>query len=491
MSTASLTGSGGRLLSSRRGPAALLGLAVLLAWALGRSVGNPLHLRLSLVVAFMVLALGLRFVDPDKLLVGLVIWLVSLGVVRRLLTQMGPSGPIDPLLLVAPFALAILVFHAAQHRAFDNPTRLSKAVGYLTLLLVLEALNPLQPSIVAGLVSLLFLLVPVGAFWIGRVMADRTLGTFLKLTVVSAVVTALYGLMQTLRGFPSWDVLWIRNNGYTALSVMGQTRPFATFSSASEYGVFLAAALVICLVLWSRPATLPLALGTVVFLAVALAFQSSRGAAMLALVALALIAAAWLRVPSALSLLFVALAMIGLVAGLRQLAPPTSRNAAASALLQHELSGLANPLNPDSSTLGLHYQQLTAGAGEAFRQPFGHGIAGITIAGAKFGGGSQGLESDAANVGVALGLPGLIAYAMVLVVGMRRAYNLAAVRRDALSLACLGILAVTLLQWLNGGQYAVAFLPWIALGWIDARSPDPVKSKAVVAHTGLEAAEPS
>jgi hypothetical protein len=29
------------------------------------------------------------------------------------------------------------------------------------------------------------------------------------------------------------------------------------------------------------------------------------------------------------------------------------------------------------------------------------------------------------------------------------------------------VLVITLLQWLNGGQYAVAFLVWLVLGWVD------------------------
>jgi hypothetical protein len=31
-------------------------------------------------------------------------------------------------------------------------------------------------------------------------------------------------------------------------------------------------------------------------------------------------------------------------------------------------------------------------------------------------------------------------------------------------------LGVTLLQWLNGGHYGVAFLPWLVLGWVERSS---------------------
>ena len=69
---------------------------------------------------------------------------------------------------------------------------------------------------------------------------------------------------------------------------------------------------------------------------------------------------------------------------------------------------------------------------------------------------------------VALGLPGLIAYLFVLVLGIRVVYRTACARRDPLALIALGIVTVTFLQWFNGGLYSVAFLPWLAMGWADS-----------------------
>jgi hypothetical protein len=68
---------------------------------------------------------------------------------------------------------------------------------------------------------------------------------------------------------------------------------------------------------------------------------------------------------------------------------------------------------------------------------------------------------------VALGIPGLVAYLLVLVAGFGRTYGLASLRRDRLSLGALGILSITFLHWLNGAQYAIAPLPWLVLGWVD------------------------
>ncbi len=90
---------------------------------------------------------------------------------------------------------------------------------------------------------------------------------------------------------------------------------------------------------------------------------------------------------------------------------------------------------------------------------------------------------------VALGLPGLLAYGVILVSGLRLALSTAQRRRDVLSLAALGIVAVTVLQWLNGGLYSVAFLPWLVLGWMDrprvlAATPDPTTAAAASSGPG-------
>lgn len=56
--------------------------------------------------------------------------------------------------------------------------------------------------------------------------------------------------------------------------------------------------------------------------------------------------------------------------------------------------------------------------------------------------------------------------------GLPLAYRVAARRRDIVAMAALGVLCVTFLQWLNGAQYAVAPLPWLVLGWLDAHERD-------------------
>jgi O-antigen ligase len=136
-------------------------------------------------------------------------------------------------------------------------------------------------------------------------------------------------------------------------------------------------------------------------------------------------------------------------------------------LFTHQARGLANPFNPAVSTLPSHFAQFKAGLRSAISNPLGHGVGAVTTATGKFGAPNRGTETDLSNAAVALGIPGLLSYFFLVTLALRQAYAFAAARRDSLALAVLGLLAVTLFQWLNGGQYAVAFLPWLALGWMD------------------------
>ena len=38
---------------------------------------------------------------------------------------------------------------------------------------------------------------------------------------------------------------------------------------------------------------------------------------------------------------------------------------------------------------------------------------------------------------------------------------------SALSLSALAVVTIVFLQWFNGGQYGIALLLWLTLGWVD------------------------
>jgi hypothetical protein len=473
-----------------------MGLATLGASAAALAIGvvalklDTLQAAMAAVATLALVAAGFR--APRRTLVLLVGWLVLMGTLRRILQSLAPATAGDPLLLVAPMVLGLLALAAIRRGALDDRTPLATAVIVLSVLTLAGAVNPLQGSVFAGLAGLLFFFVPMLGFWVGRGLCDD--GTFRRLMLLIAALaplTALYGLSQTFSGFRSWDQVWIESvrRQYLALDVAGNVRAFGSFSAASEYAAFLAVGVVIWLAFGLRGVRRILTMLAVWILLIALVFESGRGVIVTLLVALALMLAAQRGLPMRGALVGAVALLLVIPVLISALAPDNFEQAQGSALLlQHQVRGLADPL---SSTLPLHIDELTQGLLSSVSHPLGIGIGAVSIAVAKFGGVAQNTEVDPSNAAVALGIPGLLAYLSVLVLGMWSAYRVALARRDALALVALGIPVVLLLQWLNGGQYAVAFLPWLALGWIDRHEHrrQPVSPDRVIVDTGGRPAE--
>jgi hypothetical protein len=447
---------------------AIILLAVLGAIAIGRFASEPSAVKVALAATVVPLAVGVGFLAPRVLLLALPCWLVGLGLLRRVAALSASPSKTDLLLIVGPVAWTLLVLVAARHGAFRHPTVLSKSVLALSLLAVASALVPVSGSFVAGPAGLIFVLVPMLAFWVGRgLVDDRTLATLLKLVALLAVAAVLYGLAQTVYGFRSWDLHWIRTSGYAALNVNGVIRPFATFASAAEYAYFAGVAIVVWLGFWLRPGRIVVTLAATGLLATGIAYEGSRGVVVSLVAAVGLMLGARRRFPLVPAALGAVVLVLALSFAVRHVVPSGYSGSGSSTLLAHQAQGIANPLDPKSSTLLVHLSYIVGGLGSVVSHPLGQGVAAVTIAGSRFAGQAKGTEADPSNAAVALGLPGLLAYLVIAVSGIALAYRTALRRRDPLSLVALGVLSVTLFQWLNGGQYAVAFLPWLVLGWLD------------------------
>ncbi|HET7568458.1 MAG TPA: hypothetical protein VFJ91_10730 [Gaiellaceae bacterium] len=456
------TATSGRLVAA----AWFAGTLAIAAFA-GENAASPTFSRLIVAAAFLALVVAFGMRNPRGLLLALPVWLVALGLVRRLLSGISTGGSADPMLLVEPVALIILVFAAADRGAFKGRSTLSSLVLAYTGLTLLGAFNPEQGSMKAGVTSLIFF-VPMLAFWVGRgLVDDGTLRKLLLVIGVAAIPAALYGLNQTFGSFPSWDQRWIAAQGYSSLNVGGAVRPFGTFSSSAEYATFLALAMLIWLRLGPRRFLRPIGVATAALLVVAVFYQGSRGSVVVLLAAFAVMLAARRRMPLTAAAVIGAALLAAMPYVVKQIAPTSNADATgSSALVQHQVQGLANPLDPNSSTAGAHFHQIWLAMGEALRKPAGQGIGAVTIAGAKFGAIQASAEADPGNAAVALGLPGLVLFFALFFVAYRSTYSLAR-GGGALAGVAMGILVGTTLQWLNGGEYSVAFLPWLVLGWVD------------------------
>ena len=447
-------------------------LGVLLApVVLAKLVTTPQYTRDAVFLVAAVLILGLAWRLEQGLLLGLLVWLSVLGLVRRLLDIVSAPTGSDPVLLVGPLAMIVLVVIAGDRGAFRRRTRLATAVLVLNLLTVLGAFNPLQGSLKAGLGGLLFVLIPTLAFWVGRSLVDdRALASLFKLAAVVAILAAVYGLIQTFSGFPSWDATWIaaHRQDFGALLVNNVPRSFSSFTAPSEYGLFLAVGLIVWLAFGLRIA-LPVTVAVSAAIGVAIWYEGSRGVVVSSVIALAVMVGAWRGWRVAPALAVAAMLVLLLPFAVSRLAPEDRNSAiSASPFAARQVAGLSQPTSAHASTFNAHLDLVRSGLTSAIHEPLGNGTGTITIAGAKYGSAAAaGTEADPSNAALAFGIPGLIAYLVILLVGFGGMYRLAVRRRDALSLVALGVLVVTGFQWLNGGNYAVAFLPWLVLGWMD------------------------
>jgi hypothetical protein len=457
---------------------ALAGSAVLAGVVLADPRGG---IRVVLMLAAATFLAGLGFLAPHTMLYVLFAWLAGLGLFRRLVDSIAPDVASDPLLLVGPLAIVALLSVALNSREPLRRTPLTLAVFALTAFVLLGALNPMQGGLEVGVTGLLFMLVPLLGFWVGRALCDdRTLTTLLMVVAVLAVPAAVYGLVQSFRGFPAWDQSWIEQSGYIALHVGGQAtddvsiRPFSSFTAAHDYLLFVAIGMLAWLAFWMRRARALVGIGVAGLLGIAVFYGSSRGVVILVVLAVALMLSAWLRLGALRSAALAAAAVLVLPIVVQRL--PLSSDS--SPLVAHQVEGLANPLNSETSTAQIHLELIEEGLRSGLANPLGHGTGAVTLASTKLEGTDRGTEADPSNVAAALGIPGLLAYLAVVVFGFRRALVRARLRRDALSIVVVGLLTVTLLQWLNGGLYAVSLLPWLALGWLDREESDEAEPSA-------------
>jgi hypothetical protein len=450
----------------RLGTLPIIAVATVAALAAGDILANrptEAHLLLALVACLAVA--GIALTSPRAAIVTILLVLPFLALARRLLILFDGWHRTDPLLLVTPFAAVLLL--QTGRRLGTRPGTVSKLVLGVLGLSLIESANPLGGSLRSGIVGLLFVAAPLLWFFVGRNIGDRRLvRTVVAGTIAVALPIAFYGLSQTINGLNSWDAAWVGSNGYGALQVGDLLRGFGTFSSAAEYATYLGIAFiaVVALAFHRRIApllALPL-LGYAIFL------ESSRGIVVI-LVGVTILLAGIRTRRLAASVAVMVVVVSGLWWAYKAYAPTLATKAAQSgnALVIHQVGGLTHPLDQHQSTLGSHWSLLVNGFRSGLSHPLGLGTGATNIAGARFGGVAAGTEVDVSNEFVSLGLLGGFMYLAIVFASLRHGLALYARRSDAIVFAVLGILLVTLGQWLNGGYYAVAPLLWFLIGWVE------------------------
>lgn len=404
-------------------------------------------------------------------------FLVLLGFIRRLLIPFAGWSPNDPLLLVGP-AAAVTIWFFSRRTTPARPSFLSVIVTALTLWVVAQLANPNEPGLLVAAQGLLFYLGPLLWFFVGLHLTGSLHDRVLKTLFWMNVPVVVHGLYQTFFGLLPFELTWLGVSGQSGAIYVGgfRVRPFSTLVSPQEYGHFLSIALMI---IWARLLRGEGQRGRQFAFfgvtAMALFYQASRGILLLFILGLVVVTVVHLR--SLLAFLVILLAGVGLSlwVGAQDVSSTGSEDQvvgpnSTDVLVRHQLSGLTNP---SQSTASLHAALVVESLGKGLDNPLGLGVSTSTLATKKAGITGERLrsaENDFGNVPAALGFPGALAYVAILFSGFARAIWLQRWRPSARHLAWIGILTVTLGQWLGGGLYAVAPIIWITLGGVARES---------------------
>lgn len=428
---------------------------------------------LAAVLTLNGLLLAVRW--PAVAAVVTLLFLPFLALIRRLLiADAGWTGN-DPLLLVAPSVALFLCYRifVLERRQLASDL-LSRLVLVLLGFAVFGAINPLGTGgILGGVGGLLFIGVPLLWFFIGRELPDRkTVEWLMQAVVCVAVAIAAYGLYQTeLGSLPPWDAAWHDVAGFSGLTA-GESetghllfRPWGTFSSTSEYAGYLSIGLMIAIALFvHRRLAMAVAIPVLAF-----AVFLAGGRSVLALTLVAGLVLVALRTRNVVvGVLVVVLGAAAMYGAAGTIGPTLDRAAGLSGdpKVERQVGGLLNPLDPDKSTFLSHWENLGRAVKEGFANPIGSGT-GATNLGARIGGGGTvETDIDVGDVFVSFGFVAGFVFIAIIVVAFRAVCSrYLAGGSDPLIFAVVGVLVVTLGQWLQGGHYAASALTWFLLGW--------------------------
>jgi hypothetical protein len=441
-----------------------------------------LRLLAALVIAFLLISLALS--RPAAGVVATFVYLVFMELLRRVLIPASAWLTFDPLLLVGPLVSVLLMVKLfVLERRRMAPDLLSGLITAMLVLTFLEVANPTGYGFGSNLAGLLYAAAPLFWFYVGRgVVTDSLSDRLLGLMIVLAIIIGAYGLYQTQVGDPPWDTNWLNTTGgYNSLNVGDTVRAFGTFASSAEYALFLGSGLAAAVAFALRGRTITL-LG-VPLLAVCLFLSSGRAALITAFAAVVVMLG--LRTHRPKMALIVTLCTLAAAYGGVKAIGSSLGAGSSNDLVSHQLGGVTDPLNPNSSTLLLHWTLVRNGVEKGVTHVIGRGP-GVTNNAAGVGQQSnsqqtQATEVDISNAFVGLGVVGGVLYLLIVGMVLWKAVSDYFAGREAM-LPVIGLLIAGLGQWLIGGDYALSPFTWLLIGGVAAGSLNEVASGGVRRH---------
>ncbi len=459
----------------------ILYLAIsLLSLFVARSIPDPVRFRWVAVGTIAFLLFLTTLIDVRKGIIATLVFLPFMAFIRRALYSISPYTKLDPILLIGPaiagfIFIEIFMFRRDQFSKTVKDSLLSKCVIALFVLFGLQIFNPLQGSILVGLGGVMYYIIPLMWFYLGRIFIDQEAGVkLLKAVATIGCVVMIYGIYQTYFGFMDFEEYWIKYGGYAALHVGGIIRAFSTFASASEYVLYITvfAVIIVAIMIHRKKLILLPVLGISLW---AIIIGGSRGVVFMFIFATVALIALGLRNLKKSTFIFILFLFVFVMMLAKMSYDPTmfSESGRLTGVLQRQAMGILDPFTPGRTTLPSHLSRVWYAFIDAFtHNPFGYGLGSTTLAAMKFGGAERGTEYDFSNVLVSSGIIGVVLYLIIMFQIFKEVTFLCFNSKNLRYIVVFAILFVTMGQLLMGANYALVPLLWLLIGWMDKEYVD-------------------
>ncbi|PQJ34589.1 hypothetical protein BSZ35_08240 [Salinibacter sp. 10B] len=435
-------------------------------------IEQEIRLALTLVLALTFVAFALK--DIRLATIATLVYLIVMGDLRRMLIPLVGWSGTDPLLLIGPAYAVITVAAALVLRKTQFNTTLAPWILALMAVMILQIFNPRQGGMMVGVAGALFYIVPLLWYWIGQSFASTGYVHTVLYRVILPLggVAIIMGLYQVFYGYLPYQEMWFQCCAYTALDSAGIQAPISLFASSIEYSLF---SLIAATILWVRfllKKDYAALLAIIPFL-VASFLMGSRGPIAQFLV---MAAALWavladnVRTWILRGLVGVIVGGTLLVTGLNVISKQatTISNDRVQFRMQRQADGFLNIADPDKSTATIHLMMMIHGFSNGITNPLGNGLGSTTQAAHKFKSGVAGSsEVDMSNLFLSTGVVGGTLYLIIVFLTIKQSIQYWSRSHSVVALCIAGILALTFLNWLEGGRYAVTTIVWFLIGVLD------------------------
>ncbi len=476
---------------ARRSPIVWLApLQAICAFTVLAIIGGGQILRSWILAAlFFLMALPLAL-GLEAGLAAMILFEPFRGLIRRAEYLIVDYSQFDPIHVLTPIVALVALGMMLQRYRLNivRATPLASSVSILGAILFLQIFNPLQGGLMIGLSGAMLILMPVCWFYFGQAVSLRFIRIALQLIVVLGMIASLYGVYQLIYGYPQFEQYWLENvEFYASIGVGHVKRPLATFSSAEEWGRYIAMGTLIAFGFGAGASRLLnragwFACGAV--LSTVLLFTGQRTAIfglLLGIGCLVLLAARDIRgIAVRLTILLIPVLLVVVLAK-----PPgeddmwsKEETDKVGTLLSHTQRGTLQPTGEESLYVRFEVWQDLLTNVIPYR-PLGSGTGAGSLGALKFSNASEddiAIDNFVLVLAVAGGIPAALLFLWIL--GRATMFALRQTRRAApdsstaviarIIAAMMPVFILNNIFGLTFSLYAVAPIGWLIIGWISA-----------------------